>query len=292
MRKRITHYLGTIIVVSMALAGCGRGVSEAGKNDVIPVKVMKVELKDMNKTLEYAGNIKGVNEAIIYPRVTGKVLEKVKEEGAVIMENEPILYINRDEVGLEFKKAPVESPIAGVLGRIYVDIGSSVSPQTPVAMVTDTAKVEINLDVPEKYLPKIAIGDNAEIRVDAWPEEVFRGMIVEISPVVDIGTRTAPVKIHIDNAGSRLKSGMFAKVKLNLGTRKNVPVITKEAIIGKEPEAYVYVVEKNKAVIRKVSLGIHEGADFEITSGLREGDRVVVMGQQKLYEGAFVECEE
>jgi membrane fusion protein (multidrug efflux system) len=85
---------------------------------------------------------------------------------------------------------------------------------------------------------------------------------------------------------------MFAKVSLVLAEHKNVPVILKEAIMGKNSNVYVYIVEDKKAVLKKVNLGIRQGPYFEVLAGLKEGDLVVIMGQQRLRDGAEVEPEE
>ncbi|MCX5656994.1 MAG: efflux RND transporter periplasmic adaptor subunit, partial [Candidatus Omnitrophica bacterium] len=171
-------------------------------------------------------------------------------------------------------------------------IGSNVGTQTPIALVVSMDKVKINLDIPEKYLPKVTPGQVAKISVDAYPENSFLGLITKISPVVDLITRTAPVEITMDNAGHFLKSGMFAKVNLIIEKHSNVPIILKESVIGKEPDTYVYVIEDKKAVLRKISLGIRQGPYYEVKEGLKEGDAVVIMGQQKLYGNAPVNAEE
>jgi hypothetical protein len=88
-----------------------------------------------------------------------------------------------------------------------------------------------------------------------------------------------------------LQSGMFVNVSLVIEKRSGVPVLLKEALIGREPDTYVYTVENNKAVTRKVSLGIHNGPFYEVTEGLRGGESVVVVGQQRLYDGALVRAE-
>jgi len=258
----------------------------------IPVQVSKVVLKEINDTLDYVGNIKAKDEAIVYPKVSGKIIEKVKEDGKPVDKGEVIAYIDRDEVGLKFEKAPVESPLTGIIGRVYVDIGSNVTAQTAVALVIDLRKVKIDLEIPEKYLPQVSLGQKAKVNVDAYPREEFIGEVTKISPVVDLTTRAAPIKITVDNPDYRLKSGMFAKVKLTLQQRKNVPVILKEAIIGKEPNQYVYVAEDKKAVLKRITVGVRQGPYFEVRDGLKEGDLVVIMGQQRLYEGATVIPEE
>lgn len=279
-----------IFCSTFLLSGCKGGPGK--KEEAIPVRIMKARAEDVSKTLEYVGDIKGQDEAIVYPKVSGKIVEKIRNEGDAVAKGDIIAYIDRDEVGLKFEKAPVESPLTGTVGRIYVDKGSSVAVTTPIALVADMAKAEIDLNVPEGYLPRISLGQRAIIEVDAYPGEKFFGSVVMISPVVDLQTRTAPIEILIDNPRSRLQSGMFGKVDLIIEEHKNNPVIMKEAVIGRVPPVYVYVVEDGRAHLREVALGVRRGAFVEVLEGLNAGDAVVVMGQQKLKDGALVAAEE
>jgi len=276
----------------LAVLGCQKEEKKQAAKAIIPVKVSKVEFKDLEETVDYVGNIRAQEEAVIYPRVNGKIIEKIKEDGSLVDKGEVVAYIDRDEVGFKFEKAPVESPLTGIIGRVYVDIGENVTTQTPIALVVDMRRVEIDLDIPEKYYSKIALDQKAKVKIDAYPDEEFSGRVTKISPVVDLSTRAAPIEIVIDNPESKLRSGMFSKVSLVLAEHKNVPVILKEAIMGKEPNLYVYVIENEKTVLRKITLGIRQGPYYEVRDGLREGDLVVIMGQQKLYEGAQVITEE
>ena len=295
MNKTIYQKISlTLFIFLFLLKGCTQ--KETAKvptgAQAIPVKVVKLERKDLSKTLEYAGNIRAKEEVAVYPKVTGKISEKLKAEGDKIDKDEVIAYIDRDEVGLTFNKAPIQSPLAGLIGRVYVDIGSQVNLQTPVAMVVNMESVKIDLDIPEKYIPKVYLGQEAKITVDAYPNQVFIGKVTQISPVVNPENRAAPIEIMIENREHFLKSGMFAKVSLAIEERPKALVILKEAINGKDPDTYVYVIENNKAILKKVSLGIHQGSDYEATDGLKEGDWVVIVGQQRLYENAPVTVEE
>lgn len=281
----------TMICCALLLSGCAPQKAKEKPQEAIPVKVDKVKLQDLYEALDYSGDIKAQDEAVIYPKVSGKIIEKVKEDGALINKGEAICYIDRDEVGLKFQKAPVESTLTGILGRVYVDIGENVTANTPVALVVSADKVKIGLDIPEKYLPKITLGQQAQIGVDSWPLEEFTGRVSKISPVIDLSTRTAPVEITVENKEYRLKSGMFAKVRLVIEARNNVPVILKEAIMGHDPDNYVFIVEGKLAVLKKISLGIRQGPYFEVRQGLKEGDWVVIMGQQMIADGALVEPE-
>jgi len=293
MRKMVIYVL-ILSVMTLTAAGCGakKDLGKREKSDVVPVKVMTVKLQDIYKTLEYVGNIKGINEAKVYPKVSGKIIEKVKEDGCYVTKGEVIAYVDRDEVGLKFEKAPIESPLTGIVGRVYVDIGSSVSTETPVALIADMSRAQIDLDVPENILPKVIIGQDAVVTVDAYPGEEFMAKVVKVSPVVDLATRAAPIELNVENKDRKLQSGMFADVHLILDVSKDVPVILKEAIIGKTPDTYVYVVEGDTTKLEKVVLGMKQGPYYEVAEGLVEGDKVVIMGQQKLRDGAVVRAEE
>ncbi|MBI4982373.1 MAG: efflux RND transporter periplasmic adaptor subunit [Candidatus Omnitrophica bacterium] len=288
-KKTIFSICGILIfLVFFILSGCQPKKETIAEKEAIPVKTIRVEFQTIKDTIDYAGDIKARDEAKVYPKVSGKIIKKVLDEGSSVKKGDVIVYIDRDEVGFKFEKAPVESPLTGTIGRVYVDLGTSVTVQTPVALVVDMDEVRVDLDIPEEYLPRISLGQLAEISLRAYPDEKFTGVVSKVSPVLDLETRTAPIEIIISNSDHRLKSGMFVQVQLILEERKNAAVIPKEAITGKEQQAYVYVVEGNAAHQKIIKTGVRQGAYFEVVDGLKEGDMVVVMGQQQLYEGALV----
>jgi multidrug efflux pump subunit AcrA (membrane-fusion protein) len=291
-RRNPVLYVMPILFMLLISAGCQQKEKAAAENEAIPVRVIKVELQSIKNTLDYVDDIKAQDEAVIYPKVNGKIIEKIREEGDKVNKGDVIAYVDRDEVGFKFEKAPVESPLTGIIGRTYVDIGTSVTPQSPIALVVDMDKVKIKLDITEEYLSRIALGQEAQVSLQAYPDEKFMGVVSKISPVLDLETRTAPIEIIIPNSDHRLKSGMFAQVQLILEEHKNAVVIAKEAVMGRGDEVYVYVVEANTAHQKKIKLGIRQGSFYEVKEGLQAGERVVVMGQQKIYEGAPVIAEE
>ncbi len=273
------------------LYGCTKKQEANKQDEIIPVKVMRVELKDIYRTLEYVGNIKAEEEAVVYPKVSGKIVEKVKEDGSIVEKGDVLFYIDRDEVGLKFEKAPVESPLDGVVGRIYVDIGANVTTQTPVSLVISMNKVKIDLNVPEKYIASVSVWQKARICVDAYSSKEFEGLVTKISPVLDMETRSMPVEITIENKEHFLMSGMFARISLIIDEKKQVPLILKESIMGKGDDAYVYIIENSKAILRNIKLGIRQDGYFEVKDGIKEGDAVVIMGQQRLKDSIDVKIE-
>ena len=228
--KLKTLFICTFLV--LLISGCQPQKVQEKAQEAIPVTVSRVTLRDINESLQYVGDINAQDEAVVYPKVSGKIIEKVKVEGEPVNKGEVIAYIDRDETGFKFEKAPIESPLSGIVGRVYVDIGENVGVQTPVALVVNIDKVKIDLDIPEKYLPKVVLGQEAEITVDAYPQETFTGKVVKISPVVSLDNRSAPIEILLDNPQHHLKSGMFARVDLIIEKRPSVAVVLTGAGAG------------------------------------------------------------
>lgn len=268
----------------------GRGQKPSG-DEMIPVRVMRVGSHDIEIALEYVGDIRGEDEATVYSKVPGKIAEKTREDGDEVSKGDVIAYVDRDEVGFKYEKAPVESPLAGVVGRVYVDRGTSVTPQTPIALVVNMDNAKIRLDIPERYLPRVQIGQSVEVRVDAYAE-TFTGRVTRVSPVVDAATRTAPIEVFVPNAEHRLKPGMFARARLVMDRRENAQVVLREAVLGRAPKQYVYVVNGGVARERAVTLGLYQAGEYEVLEGLGEGDDVVIMGQQRLRDGSTVLVED
>lgn len=281
--------LSILLLAACALPSCGKRPEK--KRERIPIRAMRVPLATISRTLDYAGTIEAWDRADVFPKVSGKILEKLKEDGAPVAKGETIATIDRDEVGFKFEKAPVESPLTGLIGRVYVDKGTNVSAQTVIAVVVDIDRVKVRLDVPERFLPMVSVGQTAGIGVEAYPGEEFIGTVSLISPVVETETRAASVEIAIPNPDHRLKPGMFAGVRLVLESHVGVPAVMQEAIIGREPGACVFVVNGGVAHLRDVDLGLRENDLVEVTKGLKGGDLVAVMGQERLRDGSAVSVE-
>ena len=268
------------------LSGCGR---KDEKVTMIPVSAKKVTKGDIVQSLHYVGDIKAREQVNVYPKVTGKLMENTVKEQQKVTKGDAIAYVDRDEIGFEFEKAPVESPIDGIVGRVYLDKGESVSPNVAVAQIVNMDVVKVRVNIVERDIPKVKEGKPAKIRVDAYPGEVFKGMVERVSPVVDLASRTAMVEINIPNSDHRLKPGMFARVNILIDEKKGVLIVPRDAGIRDGSLCYVFVVEDGKARRRKIELGVNEDNRFEAIKGLEEGMIVVTMGNTVLKEGDRVE---
>ena len=291
-KKRII--LGVIVLVVILIivgrmVASKRGARTVSIEEGVPIKVIGVAKKDLKETLSYTGDIEAKERIEVYPRVNGKIIKKNVMEGDRIKKGQIIALIDRDEPGFKFEPAPIDSLLAGIVGRVYVDLGTRVTPQTPVALIVDMDQVKVKINVVERELPKIKIGQEAQIKVDAYPEETFVGKVWKISPVVDIESRTAPIEILISNPNHLLKPGMFASVRIIVKEYNQVPVIKRDTIVREDSGSYVFLIEDNKAHKRKIQLGLNQADMIEVTSGLTGGETIVITGQQGLRNGMSVE---
>ncbi len=185
----------------------------------------------------------------------------------------------------------ITTPISGIVTARYVNLGSMVmgAPQaTVIANVVDISKLKVKINVGEKDVFKIKVGDQVTVTTDVYPGTAFEGKVSTISAKGD-EAHTYPVEVRIDNSAAfPLKAGMFGRVQFSIKSKKQNIIIPREAVVGSVKNAKVYVVRNNTASLRPVSVGNEFGTNVEILSGISEGDVIVVNGQNNLKDNASV----
>ena len=179
--------------------------------------------------------------------------------------------------------AVVTSPIAGFVTACNVKAGTVLATNEPFKVV-DTSKVTINVSVSEDIINSIAVGDSVSVNVPSVSNLAKLGTISTVNPAANAGG-TYDVKIEMDNADAKLKSGMFGEVNFVKDRSDKTIVIPVNAVITKGGEKYVFVMKDGKAVKTTVQTGIDNGTNIEIKSGLTENMDVVVKGQTYLEDG-------
>lgn len=178
------------------------------------------------------------------------------------------------------------APFAGFTGSRQISPGQVISRTTPLTSVVDLDTVKIEVNVPERYLSQIRVGQALNFRVAAFPGESFRGEVYFISPQLDINTRTVLVKAKVPNPEAKLRGGMFASLDLSLRLREAALVIPEPALMNNGDRVLVFVVDgAGKAQMRHIQVGVRLAGFAEVTQGLKEGENVVVEGVQKLAPG-------
>lgn len=185
------------------------------------------------------------------------------------------------------------SPITGIVTARNYDNGDMYSASNPIFVIEQIRPVKLLLNVSESYFTQVKKGNEVEIRLDVYGDEVFKGKVSLIYPTIDPNTRTFPVEVKIDNTDERVRPGMFARVTMNFGTKNHV--VTPDLAIVKQSGAgdrYIYVCKDGKVSYQKVEIGRRMGNKYEILSGVSNGDQVVVAGQNRLTNGMEVQIEQ
>jgi len=192
----------------------------------------------------------------------------------------------QDEVLLS--KTTISAPFTGIVGLRQISPGAYVKAGDDVVRLENLSFVKLDFRVPEMYLSQIKPGQDLTIRVDAYPDDAFRGKIYALEPAVDEKTRTVVVRAQIPNAQNKLRPGMFARVNVLLSTRPNAIVIPEQAIWPQGRDTFVFRVVDGKAMLTKIELGVRRPGEVEVLKGLAANDVVVTDGQIKLKDGAPV----
>jgi len=200
----------------------------------------------------------------------------------------------------QWHDATITAPIAGIIGKRYCETGDMAAPALPLVSVCQMDRVKMTFEATEKDLARSEIGQKTVVQVSTYPDRTFDGKVVKISPVLDPLTRLAEVEVLLDNPGHLLKPGMYAHAEVTTGVIENVIVVPRHAVIentsleriGGEDQVvkhyFVFVVDSNQALQRKLEVIYLNHEYLAIPSGLKIGEQLVTVGQNNLREGAPV----
>jgi multidrug efflux pump subunit AcrA (membrane-fusion protein) len=189
------------------------------------------------------------------------------------------------------KNSVIRAPISGMISSKQINPGEMCQAGVTLGSIVNIDKVKVVIDVPEEDINKIREGQEVTVNIDALGDKgKIKGKISIISPA-SASSRLFKVKIEMENKDYKLKPGMFAKVNIIRDIKENVITIPKDALVIKKHGNVVYVVKEGKAEERLVKIGVTNGDRVEITEGLKEGETVVISGQNMLAEGSAVKIQ-
>jgi membrane fusion protein, multidrug efflux system len=194
-------------------------------------------------------------------------------------------------------KKNITAPFTGTLGIRQINVGDYVQPGTPLVTLTNSDKLFINFNLPERYATVIRPGHKIVFTVDAYPEEEFQGVITTIDPQIAQDLRNLSVQASADNHNDQLRDGMYATIRVILPQEAKTLTIPESAIDYGLYGRSVYVVDKDKndeLIVRKqfVKTGEHRHGKVAVTEGIQAGEQVVTTGQLKLNQGARISISE
>jgi membrane fusion protein (multidrug efflux system) len=200
--------------------------------------------------------------------------------------------IKIDLVRLDLANTEIKAPIDGVVTKRLITTGNMVRRHQATFTITDFDPIHAPCHVPENQFQNLAVGQEVHLSIDALADgmggEPYEGKILRINPVVDADTGTFKVTVKVDNPDSRLKPGLFARVRIIHDRHANVLMAPKDAVLMEGDQSFVFTVTENHTAVKTaVQLGYEQGTLVEV-EGLKAEDRVVTTGLKSLKQGSRV----
>lgn len=183
------------------------------------------------------------------------------------------------------------SPTEGVVTEKNYDVGDMTSVQLPVVVVEKISSVKVTLRISEKYYSML----KKNMPVDVVAEDVmsdvsFKGYVYNIYPTIDPNTHSVTVEVMIENKDLQLRPGMYVKATIDFGETEETPIVPDMAVMTQvgSGKKLVYKLENGKAVAQDVEIGQMEGDKYQILSGVKAGDVIIVSSLNLLSTGTPV----
>ena len=202
-------------------------------------------------------------------------------------------YQNRQEsykdLELQLNYTKIRSLSEGFITERLIEVGDRVSANQQVYTIEDFKPLLIRVYVPTSDSIKLKTGMSAQVMTEVIQGAVFEGGVTLINPRIDTQTGTVKVTVEVEDDSLRLKPGMFVEVRIAIGAKENVITIPRKAILYKQNKTYVFVMNHNLVSQREIELGLTEEDYVEVTTGLDEGEVIVVVGVEGLKDGQRVD---
>jgi membrane fusion protein, multidrug efflux system len=185
-------------------------------------------------------------------------------------------------------KTSICAPMAGSVKEKRVTAGEYIRNGTFLVSIIRTDMLKLSFTITERDVGNLRLGQEVAFTVDAFPGREFRGLLKTIYPSLEEKTRSLQLEAVLTNADQSLKPGLFARVMLYTGLARGTVVVPITALLYDNSRTKLFVVEGDRARERQVKIGQKYEEFMEITDGLKEGEIVVIAGQNNLMEGVLV----
>ena len=187
-------------------------------------------------------------------------------------------------VNSEISKTRIRAPFNGVIGLKTVSPGAYVAPNTRIATIQSVDSVKLEFTVPERY--RSLINDGTEISFTTESSEgVFTGKIYAFEPKIDLQTRSVVVRAICSNKDLKLFPGSFANIEIPLKKISKAILVPTHALIPELKSQKLFISKNGKAEKVSVDTGVRNDSAIQITSGIQEGDTVLITGLMQMKPG-------
>lgn len=215
---------------------------------------------------------------------------------SVVDQAKAALQVAEAQVALnraQLERMKVTAPFDGVAGIRSVNLGDYVKDGSDLVSIEDASTMWVDFRLPERYVPRLRLGQSVELGLDALPGRSFGAKVEALDTQLEANGRSMLVRARVDGAGpalAELRSGLFARVRVLFSTRQNALVVPEEALVPQGGKQYVIKLIEGadgKPVAKRIEakLGTRIPGKVELLDGVKAGERVVTAGQAKLMRG-------
>lgn len=199
---------------------------------------------------------------------------------------------DQENARLNLDKMNIIAPFDGVIVDLpHYTSDVRVEQNKPIVSIMDYARMYMDINLPESAIGYVRGEQPVYITHYTLPGDTVRGLISELSPAISTETRTFKGKILIQNDGLRLRPGMFVKADIVVDQADSALIIPKEVIQQNRRRKFVYIVDKNTALLREIKTGLEDDTNIQILEGLNEHDNLVTKGFETLKENSKVKIQ-
>jgi RND family efflux transporter MFP subunit len=181
------------------------------------------------------------------------------------------------------------APFPGVITQRFVDPGALIQAGTSsgAAVVTlmDFSNVRLQLAVPELEAGRVAVGQPVTVSAESLSGVQFEGKVARFSYALDASSHTMLAEVSLDNPQLTLRPGMLVTAKLGIERRETASLVSTEALVMEKTNAFVYVLNGDKATKRPIKIGFNDGKNVEVLEGVTPADAIILVGKLSMADG-------
>lgn len=263
---------------------------EDAENQIQAVRVEDLVPSNLRKFIELNGNIRAEKSMSVYPIMAGKIAGTNVRLGSKVKKGAVIAYVDPSVPGSRYALNEVIAPISGTVISTPLKAGTRVDTETAVTTISDLSNLQIVANIPERYVSFLKKGLQADVFLEAYPEQQFSAVVSEVSPVLDESTRTKEVTLSFTKPDSRINAGMFASMKLYLKKYAKILSVPTSCILEKAGEKYVYVIlddEPNVVHTAQIKVGEEIQDRTVVNMAAPEMEKAVAESKVKVVEQGF-----
>jgi membrane fusion protein, multidrug efflux system len=281
--RQVTMISETIGVVNKITVDEGDTVQEGQLLATLSDREKQVKLQQANIHIQNAQQDLDRKQASFNAKIISESdFEKAKYELQVAIEE-------KNAAQVELDRSVIRAPFSGIITQRFIEKGQNLNTQSQLFTILDVDPLEAKVYLPEKEILGIKPGQKVDLALNAQKDVKFQGAIRQINPAVDPKTGTVKVTVEITKAPAVVRPGSFVDVKMETQHHDNALLVSKKALLEEAGERFVFVINKDKATRRTISVGFLDDQNAEILSGINPGEAVVISGQGSLREGSKTE---